>query len=35
MHTVLIVEDEKILREVTKDYLLHDGLQVLEAEDGQ
>lgn len=35
MQTVLIVEDEKILREVTKDYLVHDGLQVLEAEDGQ
>ncbi len=29
------MEDEKILREVTKDYLVHDGLQVLEAEDGQ
>lgn len=35
MYTVLIVEDENILREVTKDYLMHDGLQVLEAEDGQ
>lgn len=35
MYTILIVEDEQILREVTTDYLVHDGLQVLEAEDGQ
>ena len=35
MHTILIVEDEQILREVAKDYLVHDGLQVLEAADGQ
>lgn len=35
MYTILVVEDEQILLEVTKDYLVHDGLQVLEATDGQ
>ncbi|QKY71236.1 response regulator transcription factor [Lentibacillus sp. CBA3610] len=32
--TVLIVEDEDILREVVKDYLLDAGYEVLEAVDG-
>lgn len=35
MGKILLVEDEQILREVMKDYLLHDGYTVLEAEDGQ
>lgn len=35
MSTILIVEDEVILREVMKDYLLEDGYQVLEAGDGK
>ncbi|UQZ84695.1 Transcriptional regulatory protein WalR [Paenibacillus konkukensis] len=34
-NTILIVEDEQILREVIKDYLLHAGYLVLEAEDGK
>ncbi|WP_144935096.1 response regulator transcription factor [Paenibacillus sp. 32O-W] len=33
--TILIVEDEPILREIVKDYLLEDGYEVLEAEDGK
>lgn len=36
MHkTILIVEDEDILREIIKDYLLNEGYQVLEAADGK
>lgn len=35
MSRILIVEDEQILREVVKDYLLHDGHEVLEAADGE
>lgn len=33
--TILIVEDEPILREIMKDYLLNEGYEVLEAEDGK
>lgn len=33
--TILIVEDEHILREVMKDYLLNEGYEVLEAENGK
>jgi len=33
--TILIVEDEDILREIIKDYLLHEGYRVLEADDGK
>lgn len=33
--TILIVEDEDILREIIKDYLLNEGYQVLEAADGK
>lgn len=33
--TVLIVEDEDILREVVKDYFENEGYQVLEAVDGE
>ncbi|MGG4493988.1 response regulator transcription factor [Brevibacillus reuszeri] len=33
--TILIVEDEPILREVIKDYLLEEGFEVLEAGDGK
>ena len=33
--TILIVEDEDILREIIKDYLLNEGYQVLEAVDGK
>ncbi|UFJ42639.1 response regulator transcription factor [Brevibacillus humidisoli] len=33
--TILIVEDEPILREVMKDYLLDEGYAVLEASDGK
>lgn len=33
--TILIVEDEPILREIMKDYLLEEGYQVLEAGDGK
>ncbi|MFD1363353.1 response regulator transcription factor [Lentibacillus salinarum] len=32
--TILIVEDEDILREIVKDYLLNAGYNVLEAADG-
>lgn len=32
--TILIVEDEDILREIMKDYLLDEGYKVLEAADG-
>ncbi|BDH63627.1 hypothetical protein MTP04_37570 [Lysinibacillus sp. PLM2] len=32
--TILIVEDEDILREIVKDYLLNEGYEVLEAVDG-
>lgn len=32
--TILIVEDEDILREIVKDYLLDEGYEVLEAIDG-
>ena len=35
MHTILVVEDEGILREVIVDYLTEDGYQVLEAADGE
>ncbi|WP_195575886.1 response regulator transcription factor [Paenibacillus sp. 1001270B_150601_E10] len=33
--TILIVEDEHILREIMKDYLLEEGYAVLEANDGK
>ncbi|WP_071396353.1 response regulator transcription factor [Bacillus tuaregi] len=33
--TILIVEDEDILREIMKDYLLNAGYRVLEAADGK
>ena len=33
--TILIVEDEPILREVMKDYFLEEGYEVLEAGDGK
>jgi DNA-binding response OmpR family regulator len=33
--TILIVEDEDILREIIKDYLLNEGYEVLEASDGK
>ncbi|XRD23358.1 response regulator transcription factor [Lysinibacillus fusiformis] len=33
--TILIVEDEDILREIVKDYLLSEGYEVLEAADGK
>ncbi|MDP4097692.1 response regulator transcription factor [Paenibacillus sp. P96] len=33
--TILIVEDEHILREIMKDYLLEEGYSVLEASDGK
>ncbi|WP_042473474.1 response regulator transcription factor [Bacillus ndiopicus] len=32
--TILIVEDEDILREIAKDYLLNEGFEVLEAVNG-
>ncbi|KIP24734.1 response regulator [Bacillus thuringiensis serovar morrisoni] len=32
---ILIVEDEDILREIVKDYLLNEGDEVLEATDGK
>ena len=35
MGAILIVEDERILREIVKDYLQHDGFEVLEAADGE
>ncbi|MFC5407116.1 response regulator transcription factor [Cohnella soli] len=34
-NTVLIVEDERILREIIKDYFLNEGYEVLEAGDGK
>jgi two-component system, OmpR family, response regulator len=33
--TILIVEDEDILREIVKDYLLNEGYEVIEAADGK
>ncbi|ARC32645.1 Two-component response regulator [Bacillus toyonensis] len=33
--TILIVEDEDILREIMKDYLLNEGYNILEAIDGK
>jgi len=33
-NTILIVEDEDILREIVKDYLLNEGYEVLEAVNG-
>ncbi|WP_249664189.1 response regulator, partial [Lysinibacillus sp. D4B1_S16] len=33
--TILIVEDEEILREIVKDYLLSERYEVLEAADGK
>ncbi|CAN7515782.1 response regulator transcription factor [Paenibacillus sp. LjRoot153] len=33
--TILVVEDEDILREIIKDYLLNEGYHVLEASDGK
>ncbi len=33
--TILIIEDEHILREIMKDYLLAEGYEVLEAADGK
>ncbi|WP_026700741.1 response regulator transcription factor [Salibacterium aidingense] len=33
--TILVVEDEDILREVVKDYFLNEGYNVLEAADGE
>ncbi|BFH69874.1 DNA-binding response regulator [Paenibacillus dendritiformis] len=33
--TILIVEDEQILREIMKDYLFNEGYEVLEAGDGK
>lgn len=33
--TILIVEDEDILREIMKDYLLNEGYNVLEELDGK
>ncbi|MCM3628194.1 response regulator transcription factor [Paenibacillus glycanilyticus] len=35
MKTILIVEDEEILREISKDYFLNEGYKVLEAADGK
>ncbi|AZN42587.1 response regulator transcription factor [Paenibacillus albus] len=35
MKTILIVEDEAILREISKDYFLNEGYKVLEAADGK
>lgn len=33
--TILVVEDEPILREIMKDYLLEEGFKVLEADEGK
>jgi len=33
--TILIVEDEPILREIMKDYFINEGYEVLEAADGK
>jgi len=35
MSTILVVEDEDILREIIIDYLVEDGYKVLEAADGE
>ncbi len=35
INTILVVEDEDILREVIIDYLIEDGYQILEAADGE
>lgn len=35
MTKILIVEDEKILREILMDYFLNDGYEVMEASDGK
>ncbi|RAV20711.1 response regulator transcription factor [Paenibacillus contaminans] len=35
MAKILIVEDEKILREILMDYFLNDGYEVMEASDGK
>lgn len=35
MNKILVVEDEDILREVIKDYLIEDVYQVLKAADGE
>ncbi|QHW33914.1 response regulator transcription factor [Paenibacillus rhizovicinus] len=32
--TILVVEDQQVLREIMKEYLIDDGYQVLEAGDG-
>lgn len=35
MKKVLIIEDEKIIRETVAHYFSHDGYEVVTAEDGQ
>ncbi|CAM3490935.1 response regulator transcription factor [Paenibacillus lupini] len=35
MKTILIVEDEEILREISKDYFLSEGYKVIEAANGK
>lgn len=35
MNTILIVEDQQVLREISKEYLLDEGYEVLEAGDGR
>jgi len=35
MKTILIVEDEKEIRTIERDYLVNEGFKVLEAEDGK
>lgn len=35
MKKVLIIEDEKIIRETVAHYFSHDGYDVITAEDGQ
>ncbi|GKU76362.1 DNA-binding response regulator [Paenibacillus sp. L3-i20] len=35
MRTILVVEDEAILREIIKDYFVNEGYTVLEASDGK
>ena len=35
MKKILVVEDENVLREVIIDYLIEDGYEVLEADDGK
>ncbi|MEH7484712.1 response regulator transcription factor [Neobacillus drentensis] len=34
-HKILIVEDEEILRDITKEYLVNEGFEVIEARDGE